>query len=206
MPTPDKQIEDIFSSVDKTSKSPQQGSNLLYSNSALEAPAPLTVEGSPVTAGSRKKIWFIVGLILIVAILGIVIYVMIKQFGLFQKTPSDTPVVPYPDTQEEVIVPQILTPEVEVQAETPAIDDADNDGLSLEEETILQTNPNKADTDNDGLSDYDEVKIFLTDPLAPDTDGDGYLDGEEVKGGYNPKGAGQLLNFDAALNELKTKQ
>src|SRR3989339_262897 len=192
MPTPDNQIEDIFSSVDKTPKNQNQGSNLLYSNSALEATKPLTVEAGTKT----KKIWFIVGLILIVAILSIVIYVMIKQFGLFQKTPIDTPVVPYPDTQEEVIVPQIITPEVETQTDVPAIDDADNDGLSLQEETTLQTNPNKADTDNDDLSDYDEVKIFLTDPLASDTDGDGYLDGEEVKGGYNPKGAGQLLNFN----------
>ena len=62
------------------------------------------------------------------------------------------------------------------------------------------------DTDNDGLSDYDEVKNFLTDPLASDSDGDGYLDGEEVKAGYNPRGSGKLLNFEEALKQLNNNQ
>lgn len=202
MPSPtDNQIEDIFSSVDKTPKNQNQGGNLLYTNSALETPAPIGTG----TASSSKKILFAIGLVLIVAILCGVIYIMIKQFGFFQKTPVVTPVVPYPDQQEEVLVPQEQVP-AEVPSEVPAINDADMDGLSLEEETTLQINPNKADTDSDGLSDYDEVKMFLTDPLNPDTDGDSFLDGAEVKAGYNPKGAGQLLNFNAALQELNNKK
>ena len=36
------------------------------------------------------------------------------------------------------------------------------------------------DTDEDGLSDFDEVYIYGTDPLNPDTDGDGCTDGDEV--------------------------
>ncbi len=47
------------------------------------------------------------------------------------------------------------------------------------------------DTDNDGLSDEDEI-IYGTDINNPDTDGDGYLDGEEVESGYNPLGEGLL--------------
>jgi outer membrane protein OmpA-like peptidoglycan-associated protein len=43
------------------------------------------------------------------------------------------------------------------------------------------TDPLKADTDGDGLSDGDEVKIYHTDPLKMDTDGDGLSDGDEVK-------------------------
>lgn len=50
------------------------------------------------------------------------------------------------------------------------------------------------DSDNDGLSDYDETEIYNTNPLLPDTDSDGYLDGAEVKNGYNPNGDG-LLTF-----------
>jgi S1-C subfamily serine protease len=41
------------------------------------------------------------------------------------------------------------------------------------------------DSDNDGLSDADEIKSG-TDPHNPDSDGDGYLDGSEVVNGYNP--------------------
>ena len=36
------------------------------------------------------------------------------------------------------------------------------------------------DTDNDGLSDADEIEIYNTSPDNPDTDNDGLDDGEEV--------------------------
>ncbi|MFA6253103.1 MAG: L,D-transpeptidase family protein [Patescibacteria group bacterium] len=42
------------------------------------------------------------------------------------------------------------------------------------------------DTDNDSLTDEQELSIYFTDPKNPDTDGDGYLDGEEIKNGYSP--------------------
>ena len=42
------------------------------------------------------------------------------------------------------------------------------------------TDPNKADTDDDGLDDGQELNITLTDPLVADSDGDGLTDGEEV--------------------------
>ncbi|HLX11977.1 MAG TPA: OmpA family protein, partial [Bacteroidota bacterium] len=59
--------------------------------------------------------------------------------------------------------------------------DSDGDGLTDDEEAILGTDPHNPDTDGDGLSDYDEVKIYHTDPLKKDTDGDGLTDYEEVK-------------------------
>ncbi|MBU4057003.1 thrombospondin type 3 repeat-containing protein, partial [Patescibacteria group bacterium] len=46
-----------------------------------------------------------------------------------------------------------------------------------------------SDSDNDGLSDIDEVK-FKTNPNNPDTDGDGFNDSDEVKNGFNPLGEG----------------
>ena len=58
--------------------------------------------------------------------------------------------------------------------------DADADGLTDDEEATLGTDPNDADTDDDGLDDATEVDTTLTDPLLPDTDGDGLLDGEEL--------------------------
>jgi len=72
--------------------------------------------------------------------------------------------------------------------------DTDNDDLTdAEEINTYKTDPNKADTDGDGLSDSEEVNKYKTNPLTVDTDGDGYTDGAEVKGGYNPNGAGKLV-------------
>jgi len=49
-----------------------------------------------------------------------------------------------------------------------------------------------ADTDNDGISDYDEINKWYTDPNNPDTDGDGFSDSSEIESGYNPNGPGKL--------------
>ena len=55
--------------------------------------------------------------------------------------------------------------------------DDDADGLTSTEEATYGTDPNNPDTDGDGRTDGDEVKVIGTDPLNPDTDGDGFLDG-----------------------------
>lgn len=69
--------------------------------------------------------------------------------------------------------------------------DNDFDGLTNEEEESLGTNKTKADSDDDGVLDYDEVKIHGTDPLKPDTDGDGHKDREEILDGFDPKVQGK---------------
>lgn len=75
--------------------------------------------------------------------------------------------------------------------------DTDNDGLTDQEEIDLGTNIYKADSDNDGLLDREEVFVYHTDPLKDDSDGDGYLDKEEIDSGYNPNGDGDLpLNIE----------
>ena len=43
-----------------------------------------------------------------------------------------------------------------------------------------RTNPFKADSDEDGLNDFQEVSTHGTDPLLIDSDSDGYDDFEEV--------------------------
>ena len=50
------------------------------------------------------------------------------------------------------------------------------------------------DTDNDGLSDYEEINIYGTDYNNPDTDGDGYFDGLEIKNNYSPLLSGGKKN------------
>jgi hypothetical protein len=72
-------------------------------------------------------------------------------------------------------------------AESAVVDvDTDEDGLSDAEEVELNTDAALADTDEDGLTDGQEVLEIGTAPLAPDTDGDGILDGDEVVQGTDP--------------------
>lgn len=64
--------------------------------------------------------------------------------------------------------------------------DPDGDGLdNYTEIVVLGTDPNKADTDRDGVADGVEVAAH-TSPLNADTDGDGLNDGIEKAIGTNP--------------------
>lgn len=58
--------------------------------------------------------------------------------------------------------------------------DADGDGLSLDWEMALHTDPAKPDTDGDGLSDGEEVMKYGTDPLSSDSNHNGLPDYVEV--------------------------
>ncbi len=58
--------------------------------------------------------------------------------------------------------------------------DVDHDGFRDDIEIALGLDPLSADSDNDGLTDYEEIALYHTDPLNNDTDGDGALDGIEV--------------------------
>ncbi len=57
--------------------------------------------------------------------------------------------------------------------------DSDSDGLTNAQEAMRGTDPDKADTDGDGLNDGDEVNSWHSDPLKEDTDEDGLNDGDE---------------------------
>jgi YD repeat-containing protein len=64
--------------------------------------------------------------------------------------------------------------------------DNDGDGLTNSQETVLGTNPYDSDSDDDGLSDGDEVNVYNTNPLNWDTDGDGLPDGWEIDNDLDP--------------------
>lgn len=59
--------------------------------------------------------------------------------------------------------------------------DLDGDLISNSEEETRGTNPYSSDTDDDGLNDYEEVRLYHTDPKIPDTDHDGLNDYAEAK-------------------------
>ncbi len=59
--------------------------------------------------------------------------------------------------------------------------DTDNDGLTdYDELYVYGTDPNNSDSDGDGISDNDEVSIYSTDPTLTDTDLDGISDYDEI--------------------------
>lgn len=74
-----------------------------------------------------------------------------------------------------------LKPDTDNNGKTDGEEDYDKDGLTNIEEKNLGTYMNDKDSDYDGLSDYDEIKIYHTDPLKADTDNDGLSDYEEVQ-------------------------
>lgn len=61
-----------------------------------------------------------------------------------------------------------------------------SDGGSGLVRSIIKPAISLPDTDNDGLSDLDELVIFGTLSNNPDSDGDGWNDGDEVDAGTNP--------------------
>lgn len=75
---------------------------------------------------------------------------------------------------------------VTADAATGGTTDTDDDGLDDLSEETFGTDPNNPDSDNDGLSDGEEVFIYGTDPNNADSDGDGVSDGEEVAAGLDP--------------------
>ncbi len=85
--------------------------------------------------------------------------------------------------------------------------DPDRDGLINVDESNKATDPNNADSDNDGLADGDEVNIFNTDPLISRTYRDGsYNDSQFVQGGYDittnqPYTADKLVEIKAKIKD-----
>ena len=117
-------------------------------------------------------------------------------YTAFSVMRSDTPTVANGDNevtddqdQDSVNLPDGKGEEVEI------VIDTDGDGLSNQAEQAAGTNPAKTDTDGDSLGDREEVQVYGTDPLRADTDSDSFSDGEEIRSGYNPNGAGKILEL-----------
>jgi hypothetical protein len=82
--------------------------------------------------------------------------------------------------------------------------DADGNGVQDWMEDILAKG---FDTDGDGISDLQEINIYGTDPLNADSDNDGLTDGEELRLGTDPLNAdsdGDGIPDGVEVNELLT--
>lgn len=153
---------------------------------------------------SKKGFIFVIVGVVVVALIAGVIWVVVR---LPKKSPAVAPitapvaqpiVTPPPAEPEVAPAPEAVVPPAETPAPAITVEpaaDTDNDGLTDTEEATTGTSAQVADTDADGLSDYEEITLWKTNPLNPDTDGDGFSDGQEVKNGYNPNGAGKLLEL-----------
>lgn len=118
--------------------------------------------------------------------------------------PSDAP-SPGQIEQLEDTTP-VQNPVRNTTPSTAPVVDSDGDGLLDTEEAEYNTDPLKVDTDLDGLTDRQEVRVHMTDPLAKDTDKDGFTDGEEVRNFYNPNGPGKLLDVVDEINKFEEEQ
>ena len=63
---------------------------------------------------------------------------------------------------------------------TTLANDSDQDYLLNVDEVSAGTDPNDPDSDDDGLSDFYEIRIYNTDPLVADSDADGLSDFYEI--------------------------
>ncbi len=96
------------------------------------------------------------------------------------------------------------SPETPPQGATPppsANTDSDNDGISDNDEVLRTgTDPKNKDTDGDGIGDGVEV-YYRMNPLDPDMDKDGVSDGQEVAQGSDPFFPDQATEIPSELNK-----
>jgi len=192
--TPVAEPEDIFKDTE-TSVVPPVVSSEIDSTIGLPSVIGQTIKPSGQLTGWLKRnwIWLVGGIVVLV--LAVTGYLLLKKSA----TPASVtlPLTVNNDMTNNAVNNNNQPTNINIKADNSPLD-SDGDGLTDDEEKTLGTNPYSADTDQDGLYDREEVKVYHTDPNNPDTDGDGYKDGDEVKNGYNPLGAGKLLQLPAA--------
>lgn len=108
-----------------------------------------------------------------------------------------------PDQSDDAINFEDIVLESGEQVYLAFMRDQDRDGLYAREEALYRTSDVRADSDNDGLTDFEEVKggwlvtapgptypaTVFANPLVTDTDADGLNDADEMRLGADPNRA-----------------
>lgn len=122
--------------------------------------------------------WMIGAFFMFMALFGGLIFLFIQQLAA-DRTQAGIAANAARTAQAVVAITATANSDTDLNAEGIPI----GDGLLLFEEERAGTDPKKIDTDDDGLSDWLEVKQFGTNPLNRDSDGDGLTDGQEANAG-----------------------
>ncbi len=83
--------------------------------------------------------------------------------------------------------------------------DPDEDGLTNLDEYNYDTDPKNPDTDNDGLSDGNEVYVYFSNPKEADSDRDRIKDGTEIVNCYDPNSDEISQMSIIRLNQIKSE-
>lgn len=183
-----QQTEDIFEDVGSESVIKREINKEKYSSENLENSEnpsnkpPWEVKPPKNFRGDKGIFVLIARLLIIIAIIIAIGFGVLYFWNKFEN-------------KDVVVENEILTEPADNTTSTPSIIieepkekplDTDSDGLTDTEERQLGTRIDSPDTDQDGLSDRLEVKIYFTNPLSADTDKDGISDKEEIEKGLNP--------------------
>ena len=191
----EKKVDDMFSDVDTGDKPSAVQSGKIKPTVQESLPQkefkPIkNIDISEGGSGILKKVTVSSIVLIVIILLIIVIFSFIKKDNNLEKNTivpienkeTDNPIIEEPIINEPVVNLSMI--------------DDDSDGLNNQEELELGTDPYNPDTDNDGLYDREEVKVWGTNPLDPDTDNDGLYDGIETSKGFNPLGGGKLPGLE----------
>lgn len=91
------------------------------------------------------------------------------------------------ETEEEEIEREIILEEVDFEKMDEALKSkpSEIEGMSLYDKAEAGMSPYSLDSDNDGLSDKDEVEVYKSNPTSKSTAGDLYTDGYKVENGMD---------------------
>ena len=128
----------------------------------------------------KVKITIILLVILLISILVLVIFNVFGKMSHSSKNyetqnieKADKTDITQNETLSDATVPEKL--EITLTEENQFLD-YDNDGLTNQEETELGTSLISSDTDRDGLTDYQEARVYNSNPLKYSTADDGISD------------------------------